>query len=387
MAEWFDSILARLREFLDAAPWQNLTSDPAWKAFLDSATTPAGMALVATTVAALIFGVLLGMAFGRRRQSRHMQAPPLEMLPPPQKASGTPARDALQRVLEEQGLSGAPLNTRLRAFDGTLGVVRETLKSLAEGHSETSPLVAAAERCLDGGDLAGAISLLDQTRGRLVAMARISSGLAENQRSQAVRTAILAGDLEMALRHYEAAARHFGRAAEYVQADGSDGIAPILTKQGTALFRAGNHQEAAVIMENAIRMTGNEVGADHPDLALALSRQAAIRSAMGDEEGAEKLYRRALAIDEKALGKDHPKVAGDLNNLAQLLRRSGRLEDSEPLFRRVLEIRRKAFGPDHRAVRQATRNYAAILRSLNRRRESNAVLARAAVARREAAGR
>jgi tetratricopeptide (TPR) repeat protein len=385
MADWFDRILAGLREFLDAAPWQNIAEHPIWKSISDHAATPAGMALIATTVSALVFGIVLGLVVGRRRQRPEYAAPAIEMLPAPTTPSATPARETLRQALEQQGLSGADLNTRLRAFDGTLGTVRETLKSLSEGHTETSPLVGAAERCLDEGDLAGTVSLLDQTRGRLVAMARISAGLAENQRAQAVRTAVLAGDLEMSLRHYEAAARHFGRAAEYVEKDGTGGIAPILTKHGTALFRAGNHQEAAATMEKAIRRTAGEVGANHPDLARALSRQAAIRNAMGNAEGAEKLYRRALAIDEKALGGDHPTVAGDLNNLAQLLRRAGKTEAAEPLFRRVMEIRQKAFGPNHRAVRRATRNYVVILRALNRRSESNTVLARAAVARRETA--
>lgn len=385
MADWLDSMLANLRAFLETAPWREITDHAIWRAISENAATPAGIALMTTIVAALIAGVLLGLMFGRRSQGAETGTPKLEMLPAPKTVPGAPAREALREALAQQGISGADLTTRLDAFDRTLGAVRESLKSLSEGDTETSPLLAAAERCLDDGDLGGAISLLDQTRGRLVAMARISAGLAEDQRERAVRAAVLAGDLEMALRHYESAARHFGRAAEYAQRDGLDGMVTILTKHGTALFRAGNHREAAAVMEHAVRATAGAAGVEHPDVARALSRQAAIRNAMGDSDTAEDLYRRALAIDEKALGGDHPQVAADLNNLAQLLRRSGKLEASEPLFRRVLDIRGKAYGPNHRMVRLATRNYAAVLKALNRRRGSNTVLAQAAAARHEAA--
>ena len=62
---------------------------------------------------------------------------------------------------------------------------------------------------------------------------------------------------------------------------------------------------------------------------------------------AEPLFLQALAITEQALGENHPDVATSLSSLAKSYYSQGRYEEAEPLYLQALAIAEEALGENH----------------------------------------
>ncbi|MEI7835985.1 MAG: tetratricopeptide repeat protein, partial [Planctomycetota bacterium] len=73
---------------------------------------------------------------------------------------------------------------------------------------------------------------------------------------------------------------------------------------------------------------------------------------------AEPLFKRSLAVMEKALGAEHPDVAIALFNLAMVYLKQGDCAAAGPLLNRALAIREKALGAEHLDVMIALFNLA-----------------------------
>jgi tetratricopeptide (TPR) repeat protein len=112
-----------------------------------------------------------------------------------------------------------------------------------------------------------------------------------------------------------------------------------LNQEVAELYRAGKYDRAVVVAKEALEVAEQNVGPDHPSVALSLNNLASLGYAQGEYAEAEPLYKRALAISEKALGPDHPNVATCLANLADLYRSTKRDSEAEPLERRSAKIR------------------------------------------------
>jgi tetratricopeptide (TPR) repeat protein len=83
--------------------------------------------------------------------------------------------------------------------------------------------------------------------------------------------------------------------------------------------------------EKAVRLSEEEFGPDHPELATDLNNLATLYQAQGKYTEAEPLYERALVIREKALGPEQPEVAASLNSPALLYYDQGRYPEAQPL--------------------------------------------------------
>jgi tetratricopeptide (TPR) repeat protein len=391
MAGWIDQALWTLRGLIDAVPLQAATEYTIWDRITVSVTTPAGLTLVATVLAAFAVGIVLGLFVGRaRRRTVDRQIVAFERQVPESGPAETPQESGpgagLRRELESQGLSRREINQRVRAFTARLGQMREILETLAVADPNSEALIRPAETALLEGDLDGVAGLLDQARGHFAATGRTLTEKATKRCTAAVQAAELAGDLEMDRRNYDVAARLFGQGLGSLPEGVDRDRMRLTTKLATAEFRTGNPDRAAPLLEHVASETARIEGAEHPAVAKALSRLAAIRFALGETAAAEALYRRAVGIDSKALGDAHPWVANDINNLAQLLKRKGDLDGAEPLLRKALEIQEKSLGPGHRAVRKTARDHIEVLRALKRPQEANAALARLAASARRLAG-
>jgi tetratricopeptide (TPR) repeat protein len=113
----------------------------------------------------------------------------------------------------------------------------------------------------------------------------------------------------------------------------------ILNQEVVELYRAGEYDRAVVIALKALEVAEQNVGSDHPDVAITLNNLAGLYRTQGEYAKAEPLYKRSLAIWEKALGPDHPDVATILENLAALYRDTKRYRKAEPLEQRAARIR------------------------------------------------
>ena len=82
-------------------------------------------------------------------------------------------------------------------------------------------------------------------------------------------------------------------------------------------------------------------------MSNGLDDAASLLNLMSEYPLLEKVRREQLRRAREALGAEHPDVGLALSNMGLLLHTMGQLEDAEPLYRESLEIRRKALGADH----------------------------------------
>ena len=130
---------------------------------------------------------------------------------------------------------------------------------------------------------------------------------------------------------------------------------------GGVLRDMGDLPGAKTLRERALAIGEEELGPDHPAVAVHVNNLGAVLQAMGDKEGAKEYFERALAIDEQALGPEHPTVAIRLNNLGFVLDEMGELEVAKAQFERALVINEAAYGPDHPAVATGVSNLGRVL--------------------------
>ena len=116
---------------------------------------------------------------------------------------------------------------------------------------------------------------------------------------------------------------------------------------GTSYFNAGNYEKAEPLMEEALSITRENFGPDHPDYTIRLNNLAQLYQEMGCFEQAELMMKEVLQVDIKNVGGDNHDYAIDLNNLAQLYQQMGRLEQAEPLMQEALRINKEKLGEDH----------------------------------------
>lgn len=122
------------------------------------------------------------------------------------------------------------------------------------------------------------------------------------------------------------------------------------------LLRKGRYAEAEDVAEQALIVTEQNFGPDHPATAIALNNLAVANQASGKYAEAEILYRQSLAIDEKTLGKNHPYLVQTLNNLAAIYQTQGRYAEAETLYLRALEILKQTLGENHPDVAASLKN-------------------------------
>lgn len=121
--------------------------------------------------------------------------------------------------------------------------------------------------------------------------------------------------------------------------------------------KTGRRTEAELLLKRALIIQEQKLGADHPDVAITLSRLADLAS----NAEAEPLYKRAIAIQEKKLGIDHPSVAHTLNSLRGLYLTLQKFDEATVVQRRVIAIREKKLPAEHPDLAFARRSLASLL--------------------------
>ena len=91
---------------------------------------------------------------------------------------------------------------------------------------------------------------------------------------------------------------------------------------------AALHDEAASLLEDALRRAERLHGDGHPKVAPVLGGLARVYEAQGRHADAEPLLRRAAAIRQAAFGPDHPEVAASIADLAWFYAGRGRLDEA-----------------------------------------------------------
>jgi tetratricopeptide (TPR) repeat protein len=135
-------------------------------------------------------------------------------------------------------------------------------------------------------------------------------------------------------------------------------LAYILHNLGNELGRVGRYTEALAMFDRALRLDETTFGPDHPSLATLLSSYAQTHAHLGHNEEAEAMFQRATTLLETHRGPDHPYLAYTLNDHATLLSSMGQHERALQLHERALRIKEATLGPRHRFVASSLSNMA-----------------------------
>jgi len=123
-------------------------------------------------------------------------------------------------------------------------------------------------------------------------------------------------------------------------------------------YRQGRYEQAAGLLERALAMREQELGADHLDTARCLNNLAEVYREQKKYEQAEPLYRRALTIYEQKQGTDHSDTARCFNYLGLLYCDQKQYEQALGFLEHALTIRQHMLGPNHPETAQSLNNLA-----------------------------
>ena len=109
----------------------------------------------------------------------------------------------------------------------------------------------------------------------------------------------------------------------------------------------GKYEQVERLLEPALTGFERVLGPAHPVIALTLHRLAAAYMYEGKYAQAEPLLERSLVIGEQTLGPEHPEVLEILHSLADLYHYQGKYAQAEPLYQRALTMLEHVLGSEH----------------------------------------
>ncbi len=115
------------------------------------------------------------------------------------------------------------------------------------------------------------------------------------------------------------------------------------------------------LAEQALRISRQVHGDEHPDVANNLHNLAEVLQKQGKYAEAEKLFRQALAMSRKLLGEEHADVFENLHNLAGVLNEQGKYAEGDKLRRQAITMGRKLLGDESPIVATSLSNLASDL--------------------------
>jgi tetratricopeptide (TPR) repeat protein len=110
---------------------------------------------------------------------------------------------------------------------------------------------------------------------------------------------------------------------------------------------AGNHDEAATLLANALATFKKKLGPRSFEVGVTMETLGNLHYRIEDLPKADKLLTAALEIQEERLGAGHPELAFALHNLAVVRIERGQAEDGRPLLEQALATFKKTFGLKH----------------------------------------
>jgi eukaryotic-like serine/threonine-protein kinase len=134
-----------------------------------------------------------------------------------------------------------------------------------------------------------------------------------------------------------------------------------LNDLGVLARENGNAAQSVKLLEQALVVRRQVLGAKHKDIGVTLSELGRSYGDLGNAARAEQLAREALALRREVLGDQHREVATNMGDLGLLLWEHGDLAGAEPLLRQSVEISRRALGENHANVGTGLSNLALVV--------------------------
>lgn len=143
-----------------------------------------------------------------------------------------------------------------------------------------------------------------------------------------------------------------------------------LNRQAVELAQMGRYVEAVGMARQALALSEQLNGPDHPSVGKALVSLAELDRRLGRYDEAEALYRRATTILEKLPASGNVTLGTLYNNLAGLFETMGRYSEAEPLYLRSISVFQEALDPQHPNVGLLFNNLAELYKKQGRHIEA-----------------
>lgn len=263
--------------------------------------------------------------------------------------------------------------SKLGLYDEALAHLERSLElRRASGGDEeiAAGMVSLGAVATEVGDFERAKELLD---GALEIRQRVFS--AQDPRMAEIHAA--QADLRFEEGGYLAAIEGYEAALEIYRAlgeiEGTD-AARAMNQMGLALVFDGRPAQAEPLFEDSLRVFRDQLGPDHPWVAVTLDSLSEIASRKGDHATAEALGREGVAISRRVFGDVHPDLGQKLNNLSVLLSRGGKDDEAIEMQKEALGIARKVLGDEHQYIALGLSNLGSLQKQMGRFEEAEAAL-------------
>jgi len=112
----------------------------------------------------------------------------------------------------------------------------------------------------------------------------------------------------------------------------------------------GVYDRAQQLLEDALKLRRQTLGAEHIDVAESLHHLGGLVYEKGDYTRSESLYREALQLRRGLLGTEHLHTADSMHGLGRVLITLGKFAEAEPVVSDTLALRRRLLPPEHEDI-------------------------------------
>ncbi|MEM9586776.1 MAG: serine/threonine-protein kinase [Planctomycetota bacterium] len=116
---------------------------------------------------------------------------------------------------------------------------------------------------------------------------------------------------------------------------------------GTALFRSGQQELAAIHLADNLARTEEALGHDHPDTLGSRQNAAFMMVKLNRFDEAEAMHRQNHVAKKRVFGIQHPSTIGTRSDIAMLLWRQGKHAEAIELLQKVTDQRIEVLGVRH----------------------------------------
>jgi len=163
-------------------------------------------------------------------------------------------------------------------------------------------------------------------------------------------------------------------------------VANLLNNLGSFAGARGDHARASAYLSQSLQLQESLLGPEHPDVAVICANAGSAAVADGDRVRGRALLERALLLTRRAQGPEHPEIARILNNLAGLESSAGEFAAAFELYSQALALRRKLLGAEHADTANSASNAGDSLLLLGRAAEARALFEEALAGHRATVG-
>ncbi|KXJ05707.1 Nephrocystin-3, partial [Exaiptasia diaphana] len=146
---------------------------------------------------------------------------------------------------------------------------------------------------------------------------------------------------------------------------------------GLVLRDLRRYEEAKKCMERALGIDERIYDDNHPTLATHLNSLGLVLQDLRQYEEAKKCMERALAIDERIYDDNHPTLAIHLHNLGLVLQDLRQNEEAKKCMKRGVAIAERIYDDNHPDLAKHLNNLAMVLKDLRQNEEAKECMERA----------